>query len=94
MQLLMQFPLGMALGMYFPTGLELLRRIEQRLLPWAWAVDGVAAVAATVLAVVLAMEIGFSNVSLVAAGGYAVGRLALLAALCRHAASVPSMHPM
>ena len=33
-------------GMYFPTGLELLRRIEQRLLPWAWAVDGVAAVAA------------------------------------------------
>jgi hypothetical protein len=51
-------------------------------------------VAATVLAVVLAMEIGFSNVPLVAAGAYAVGRLALLAALRRHVASVLSMHPM
>jgi hypothetical protein len=87
---LMQFPLGMALGMYFPTGLELLRRIEPRLIPWAWAVNGVGSVAATVLAVILAMEIGFSNVALVAAGAYVVGTLALLAALRGHRASVPT----
>jgi hypothetical protein len=87
---LMQFPLGMALGMYFPTGLELLRRIEPRLIPWAWAVNGVGSVAATVLAVILAMEIGFSNVALVAAGAYVVGTLALLAALRRQRASAPT----
>ncbi len=84
-----QFPLGIALGMYFPTGLELLRRLEPRLIPWAWAVNGVASVAATVLAVILAMEIGFSNVALVAAGAYVIGTLALLAALRRHAACPP-----
>jgi hypothetical protein len=71
----------LALGMYFPTGLELLRRREPRLIPWAWAVNGVASVVATVLAVMLAMEIGFSNVSLVAAGAYLIGTLTLLASL-------------
>ncbi len=86
----MQFPLGVALGMYFPTGLELLRRIEPRLIPWAWAINGVASVVATVLAVILAMEIGFSNVALVAVAAYAVGTLALLAALRGSGESVPS----
>ena len=90
MTVVMQFPLGMALGMYFPTGLELLRQREPRLIPWAWAVNGVASVAATVLAVMLAMEIGFSNVALVAAAAYAVGTLSLLIALRAHPASVPS----
>jgi hypothetical protein len=81
MTVVMQFPLGLALGMYFPTGLELLRRREPRLIPWAWAVNGVASVVATVLAVMLAMEIGFSNVSLVAAGAYLIGTLTLLVSL-------------
>ena len=49
-----------------------------------------ASVAATVLAVMLAMEIGFSNVALIAAGAYAVGTLSLLIALRAHPASVPS----
>jgi hypothetical protein len=84
-----QFPLGMALGMYFPTGLELLRRMEPQLIPWAWAVNGVASVAATVLAVLLAMEIGFSNVAFVALGAYVVGTLALLAAIRRPPACSP-----
>jgi hypothetical protein len=78
---LLQLPLGIALGMYFPTGLELLRRRESRLVPWAWAVNGVASVAAAVLAVLLGMSIGFSGVALVAAAVYALGTLSLLRAL-------------
>jgi hypothetical protein len=78
---LLQLPLGVALGMYFPTGLELLRRREPRLIPWAWAVNGVASVAASVLAVILGMGIGFSGVALVAGGVYLVGTLALLGVL-------------
>ncbi len=58
-----------------------MRRLEPRLIPWAWAVNGVASVVATVLAVILAMEIGFSNVSLVAAAAYLIGTLTLLASL-------------
>jgi hypothetical protein len=78
---LLQFPLGTCLGMYFPTGVELLRRRERRLVPWAWAVNGVGSVASTVLAVILAMAIGFSWVAVVSAGIYAVGALSLLAVL-------------
>jgi hypothetical protein len=77
----LQFPLGFALGMYFPTGLELLRRREPRLVPWAWAVNGVASVAATVLAVILGIELGFTRVALIAAAIYALGTLALVSAL-------------
>jgi len=83
---LLQLPLGVALGMYFPTGVELVRRAAPRLVPWAWAVNGVASVASSVLAVILGMTIGFSGVALVAAGVYVIGASALFAAL-RH---VPS----
>jgi spermidine synthase len=78
---LLQCPLGVTLGMYFPTGVELLRRVDPGLVPWAWAVNGVASVVSTVLAVMLGMAIGFSGVALVAAGLYAIGTLWLLAAL-------------
>ena len=77
----LQFPLGFALGMYFPTGLELLRMREPRLVPWAWAVNGVASVAATVLAVILGIELGFTRVALIAAAIYAIGTLSLVSAL-------------
>jgi hypothetical protein len=79
--LALQFPLGFALGMFFPTGLELLRRSEPRLVPWAWGVNGVASVAATVLAVILGIELGFTRVALIAAAVYAVGTLSLVSAL-------------
>jgi hypothetical protein len=79
--LAMQCPLGIALGMYFPTGLELIRQRDPRLIPWAWAVNGVASVAASVLAVLLGMSIGFSGVAAIAGVIYIIGTLALLDAL-------------
>jgi hypothetical protein len=77
----LQLPLGFALGMYFPTGIECLRRRAPALVPWAWAANGVASVASSVLAVLLAMAIGFSGVAVVAVAVYAAGVLALVAAL-------------
>ena len=77
----LQLPLGFVLGMYFPTGLELLRRREPRLIPWAWAVNGVASVVASVLAVILGMALGFSIVALLAGGIYLAATLCLLAVL-------------
>jgi hypothetical protein len=78
---LLQLPLGVVLGMYFPTGVELVRRAAPRLVPWAWAVNGVASVASSVIAVILGMTIGFSGVALTAAGVYVIGTCALLATL-------------
>jgi hypothetical protein len=79
--LALQFPLGFALGMYFPAGLELLRRADPQLVPWAWAVNGVASVAATVLAVILGIQLGFTRVAVIAAGIYAIGTLSLVSSL-------------
>ncbi|HYB12277.1 MAG TPA: hypothetical protein VEG67_02330 [Myxococcota bacterium] len=79
----LQLPLGLALGMYFPIGAELLGQHERRLVPWAWGVNGVASVVSSVLAVILGMTIGFSGVALVAAATYTVGTLALIAVLPR-----------
>ena len=69
--------------MYFPTGIEILRQHQPRLVPWAWALNGVGSVTSSVLAVVLAMAIGFSGVAIVALGVYAVGVLSLVAVLPR-----------
>ena len=77
----LQLPLGLVLGMYFPTGLELVRREAPRLIPWAWAINGVTSVAGSVVAVMLGMAVGFSGVAFVALGIYALGTLALLSAL-------------
>ena len=59
----------------------LLRQRDPRLVPWAWAVNGVASVASSVLAVILGMAIGFAGVALLAAAVYVVGTLALLSIL-------------
>ena len=80
---LLQLPMGLCLGMYFPTGIELLRRHQPRLVPWAWALNGVGSVVSSVLAVVLAMAIGFSGVALVSLLVYAIGILSLVAVLPR-----------
>jgi hypothetical protein len=80
---LLQLPMGLCLGMYFPTGIELLRRHHPRLVPWAWAVNGLGSVVASVLAVILAMAIGFDGVAWVALALYAIGTLGLLRSLPR-----------
>jgi hypothetical protein len=78
---LLQAPIGICLGMYFPTGVELLRSVNPRLVPWAWAVNGLASVFSSVLAVVLAMAIGFDGVAVVALAIYVVGTLSLVRVL-------------
>jgi hypothetical protein len=69
--------------MYFPTGIEMLRRHSPGLVPWAWAVNGIGSVASTVLAVILAMTFGFSTVTVIALGVYLVGSAPLIVTLLR-----------
>jgi len=67
-------PLAFAMGHLFPAGLAAVSARAPELVPWAWAVNGVASVVATVAAPLLAMHFGFRW-------------LILLAALCYAAAS-------
>ena len=60
-------PLGLAMGMLFPSGLRL--GTADATLPWA--VNGVASVVGAVLATTLAIRFGYPVVSLAGAGLYA-----------------------
>jgi len=63
-------PLAAAMGHMFPTGLRQVSAARPVLVPWAWAANGFASVAATVSAPLLAMHLGFDAVSLIAVGCY------------------------
>ena len=71
------------MGMPFPLKLRSLEREEETLVPWAWAVNGLASVAGSVLAVALAMNFGFRAVLLLAAALYT----------CALVAHVATAHP-
>jgi len=60
------FPLGFLMGTAFPAGIKLTNRLNPGLIPWAWAVNGCLSVLGAILAVVLALSIGFSRVLLLA----------------------------
>ena len=63
---LLSTPIAFVMGMPFPLGLTATARTARELLPWAWGINGCASVLSAILAVLLAMEIGFSGVMLCA----------------------------
>ena len=64
-------PLAFFMGMPFPAGLSRLRDIAPDFIPWAWGINGYASVLSAVLAALLAIEVGFSGVLLLALALYA-----------------------
>ncbi len=63
-------PGSFVLGMPFPLKLRTLARADDVLVPWAWAVNGLASVVGSVLALALSMQFGFHGTLLGAAGFY------------------------
>lgn len=49
-------PLGFFMGMPFPMGIKAL---YQDIIPWAWAINGIASVLSTILAIFLALSFGY-----------------------------------
>ncbi len=56
---LMMLPVGFALGIFFPAGLQWLQQREPAFVPWAWGINGCASVYGSVLAIIGAMAWGF-----------------------------------
>ena len=69
-------PLAFVMGMPFPLGLAALGTAAPGWVPWAWAVNGCASVIAAGLAGLLALEVGFTSVVVLAALFYLVAALA------------------
>jgi len=83
-------PLATAMGHLFPAGLKRLGESGPELIPWSLAVNGVASVAASAAAPLLAMEIGFSRLTLLAVGCYG---LAIAAFFVMNRATQPMDEP-
>ena len=69
---LLAAPLAFVMGMPFPLGLAGTRHNDPQLMPWAWGINGCASVLSAILAILLAIEIGFSGVMLSAVLLYAL----------------------
>lgn len=65
-------PLAVAMGHMFPAGLRQVSSASGVLVPWAWAVNGFASVAAAVAAPLLAMHVGFAALTGAAMACYAL----------------------
>ncbi|MCK4513894.1 MAG: hypothetical protein KAU31_01485, partial [Spirochaetaceae bacterium] len=74
-------PISFFLGWQFPAGIAELDRVDDRLIPIAWASNGVASVVAAPLAVLVAMTGGFGLVAGIAGACYGV--VAVVAVIAR-----------
>jgi hypothetical protein len=65
-------PLGIVLGMPFPTGLRIVAQEASWLVPWAWGINGSFTVIGTIGALMLGMALGFRMVLVIAAFCYLI----------------------
>jgi len=70
--LLLIAPLGILLGMPFPTGLRIVAQEAAVLVPWAWGVNSFCTVIGTAVALMLGMALGFKAVLMLAALCYII----------------------
>ncbi|MFH0897867.1 MAG: hypothetical protein V1850_07490 [Candidatus Bathyarchaeota archaeon] len=75
------FPLGFFMGMPFPAGMSKLKMTAEERIPWMWGLNGVFSLFGSILAISIAMALGFSYTLLIGAAAYImvflVGRRAL-----------------
>ena len=69
---------GFLLGMPFPSGIRALELAgQQSLVPWVWGINGAMSVMASVTAIILAIELGYTAVFLLGAACYGLAALLL-----------------
>jgi hypothetical protein len=69
---LILMPLGIFMGMPFPSGLRLIGERNEGLIPWAWAINGCLSVIAPILTIMAAMAAGFRVVLWIGASAYLI----------------------
>jgi hypothetical protein len=70
-------PIALLLGMAYPVGIRILREHDERLVPWAWGLNGATSVVASVAAVFVGAQAGFTWALLLGSATYAFGFLLL-----------------
>jgi hypothetical protein len=70
--LAMTVPAGVLMGFMFPTGMRLCTRVDPRIMPWAWAVNGAAGVLASGAVVLVSINTSLNDSLRVGAVAYAL----------------------
>ena len=86
MSVLLIAPLGLLMGMPMPLGIAALGRSRAELIPWMWGINGATSVVASVLAMVVSLNIGLRGTLLVGVAVYAVAWLLIVVIWRRDAA--------
>ena len=68
---------GLLMGIPFPSGLSVVKGIEPSFVPWAWGINASFTVIGTILALLLALNIGYAFVLFIAALAYLIAALAI-----------------
>lgn len=89
--LLSLLPLGLLMGIPFASGLAYVQRVHPRFVPWAWGINGLTSVTASILVIILAMRFGFNAVVLLGAAVYLGGAVALGLHARRYALPAPTV---
>jgi len=63
-------PMAFCMGIPFPAGLLYFSKMNAAWVPWAWGINGCTSVISTILATMVAVEMGFTSVMLIAALAY------------------------
>ncbi len=71
-------PLGLLMGMPMPLGIAALSRSRAELIPWMWGINGATSVVASVLAMVVSLNIGLRGTLLVGVSVYGVAWVMVL----------------
>jgi len=70
--LVLIFPLGFAMGMFFPQGIRLVDKAAPRLTPWAWGANSAASIVGSIFSLIFAIHFGFQATAIAAAIAYLV----------------------
>src|SRR5262249_51320095 len=81
-------PVGLLMGIPFATAVRTLQGPQARFVPWVWGINGLTSVMASVLAIILAMRVGFQWVVLLGSATYFLGWLAIRGHLRRQGRGV------
>lgn len=81
------FPAGFFMGIPFPTALSWTSVHHPEFVPWAWGINGYATVIGSVLAVILALQLGFHAVLWISVGIYFIAFVSISSLMSKTAAA-------
>jgi hypothetical protein len=88
------FPAGFCMGQPFPLGIKWIGRRREEVIPWLWAINGVASVIGSVLASVIGLAYGFRVVSLAGVACYALALFLAVYVWERKESAAPISEPL